>query len=184
MFAPGYSWFKSQNAVHAVRSFGCRPILGPYFWSLLTNFWFHTGFFFSFLCIWDVAHLNCHPFLPSFNHFYPFSIPHIELSRHGDPEKAGVMWKHNPHVPYFVTHFTNNMPICSVGGKLSDVLFNPKYAGHVYKITVAVDNLGNIVWICDLMLGTSADVMIWDQHGSSRTHGQFFDFEIGAHDGA
>ena len=56
--------------------------------------------------------------------------------------------------------------------------------GHVYKVTVAVDNLGNIVWICDLMPGTSADVMIWDQRGPSRTHGQFFDFEIGAHDGA
>ena len=67
---------------------------------------------------------------------------------------------------------------------LSDVLFNPKYAGHIYKVTVAVDNLGNIVWICDLMPGTSADVMIWDQRGPSRTHGQFFDFEIGAHDGA
>ena len=26
--------------------------------------------------------------------------------------------------------------------------------------------------------------MIWDQHGPSRTHGQFFDFQIGAHDGA
>ena len=36
--------------------------------------------FFGFLCIWDVAPLNCHPFLPIFNHFYPFSIPHIELS--------------------------------------------------------------------------------------------------------
>ena len=31
---------------------------------------------------------------------------------------------------------------------------------------------------------SSADVMIWDQRGPSRTHGQFFDFEIGAHDGA
>ena len=76
------------------------------------------------------------------------------------------------------------MPTCSAGGKLSNVLFNPKYVGHVYKIIVAVDNLGNIVWICDLMSGTSGDVMIWDQRGPSRTHGQFFDFEIGAHDGA
>ena len=50
--------------------------------------------------------------------------------------------------------------------------------------TVAVDNLGNIVWLCDLMPGTSADVMIWEQRGPSRTHGQFFDFEVGAHDGA
>ena len=73
--------------------------------------------------------------------------------------------------------------ICSVGGDLSDVRFNPKYAGHIYKITVAADNLGNTVWICDLMPGTSADVMIWDQRAPLRTHGQFFDFEIGAHDG-
>ena len=40
--------------------------------------------FFSFLCIWDVAHLNCHPLLPIFNHFYQFSIPHIELLVCGD----------------------------------------------------------------------------------------------------
>ena len=69
-------------------------------------------------------------------------------------------------------------------GDLSYVLFNTKYAGHVYKITVAVDNLGNIVWIYDLMPGTSADVMIWYQCGPSRTNGQFLDFEVDAHDGA
>ena len=34
------------NAVHAVRSFQCRQILGPYFWPLWTSFWFHTGFLF------------------------------------------------------------------------------------------------------------------------------------------
>ena len=56
----------------------------------LTSFWFHAGVFFSFLCIWDVAHLNCHPLLPIFNHFHPFSIPHIELSPVWGPEK-GVM---------------------------------------------------------------------------------------------
>ena len=27
-------------------------------------------------------------------------------------------------------------------------LFNRKYAGCVYKVTVAIDSLGNIVWIC------------------------------------
>ena len=51
-------------------------------------------------------------------------------------------YSHNPHFLHFITHFTNNMPICSVGGELSDVLFNPKYAGHVYKTTMALDNLG------------------------------------------
>ena len=51
-----------------------------------------------------------------------------------------------------------------------------RQAGQVYKITVAVDNLGNIVWIFNLMPGTWTDVMIWDQRGPSRTHGQFFKF--------
>ena len=67
---------------------------------------------------------------------------------------------------------------------ICDVLLNPKYTGHVYKVTVAVDNLGNIVWVCDLMPGKSADVTIWDQRGPSRMHGQFFDYEVGNHDGA
>ena len=67
---------------------------------------------------------------------------------------------------------------------ICDVLLNPKYTGHVYKVTVAVDNLGNIVWICDLMPGTSADVTIWDQRGPLRMQGQFFDYEVGNHDGA
>ena len=67
-----------------------------------------------------------------------------------------------PHSPYFVTHFTDAMPISSIGGALSDILFNPKYAGCVWKITVAVDHLGNIVWICLVLPGTSADVKIWD----------------------
>ena len=67
-----------------------------------------------------------------------------------------------PHFPYLVTHFTDAMPISSIGGALSDILFNPKYAGCVRKITVAVDHLGNIVWICPVLPGTSADVKIWD----------------------
>ena len=33
------------NAMHAVRSFECRPILRPYFWPFLTSFWFHTRVF-------------------------------------------------------------------------------------------------------------------------------------------
>ena len=120
---------------------------------------------------------------PSGGNIEPTIVPEIARLRASKKERLSP-YNHNPHFPYFVTHFTDSMPICSVGGELSDVLFNPKYAGHIYKVTVAVDNLGNIVWICDLMPGTSADVMIWDQRGPSRTHGQFFDFEIGAHDGA
>ena len=33
------------NAMHAVRSFECRPILRPYFWPFLTSFGFHTEVF-------------------------------------------------------------------------------------------------------------------------------------------
>ena len=51
-------------------------------------------------------------------------------------------------------------------------------------VTVAVNMLGNIVWICPLGPGTSADVLIWDGYGPSRTRGDFFDFEVGGHDGA
>ena len=57
-------------------------------------------------------------------------------------------WNHVPHFPYFVTHYVDSMPIASIGGILCDALLNPKYAGCVYKVTVAVDSLGNIVWIC------------------------------------
>ena len=93
-------------------------------------------------------------------------------------------WNHGPHFPYWMTHFTDSMPISSIGGIWSAELFNPKYASHVYKVTVAVDFLGNIVWICPLAPGTSADVLIWDGYGPSRTKGEFFDYEVGGHDGA
>ena len=32
--------------------------------------------------------------------------------------------------------------------------------------------------------GTPANVLIWDGYGPSRTRGDFFDFEVGGHDGA
>ena len=89
-----------------------RPLLLALFDKFLVPYWV----FFSFLCICDVAHLNCHLFLPIFNHFYPFFIPHIELSplwgpqegggdvailnspHYGDPEKAGVISPFRPQV--------------------------------------------------------------------------------------
>ena len=54
------------------------------------KFWVpYWVFFLSFLCIWDVAHLNCHPFLPTnCTHFPP---PMLNSPHHGYPEKAGVM---------------------------------------------------------------------------------------------
>ena len=44
--------------------------------------------------------------------------------------------------------------------------------------------LGDMIWICPLAPGTSVDVLIWDGYGPSRTRGDFFDFEVGGHDGA
>ena len=43
------------------------------------------------------------------------------------------------------------MPIRSIGGIWSADLWNPKYASHVYKVTVAVDMLA--IYYMDLPLG-------------------------------
>ena len=48
---------------------------------------------------------------------------------------------------------------------------DPKYAGCVYKVTVTIDSLGNIVWICPLAPGTSAVVLICDREGPKRVKG-------------
>ena len=94
--------------MHAVRTQLCVSantrtlVLGP-----LHKFFVPYRGCFGFLCIGDVAYLNCHPFLPIFNHFYPFSIPLflptmgpregkgdaaiLIYPHHGDPEKARVM---------------------------------------------------------------------------------------------
>ena len=83
-----------------------------------------------------------------------------------------------------MNHFTHSMPISSIGGIWSVDLWNAKYASHVYKVTIAVDMLSNIVSICPLAPGTSADVLIWDGYGPSCTRGDFFDCEVGGHNGA
>ena len=63
----------------------------------------------------------------------------------------------------------------------------PSFVTRVYTVphrwTLGVDMLGNIIWICPLAPGTSADVLIWDGYGPSRTRGDFLDFELGGHDG-
>ena len=66
-----------------------------------------------------------------------------------------------------MTHFTDSMPIISIGGMWFVDLWNPKYAAHIFKVTVAVDMLGNMIWTCPLAPGTSADVLIWDRHGNN-----------------
>ena len=64
-----------------IRGHNPRFLHGPFPIGDMGNAPFHKffvpyrGFFCSYLCILDVAYLNCHPFLPVFNHFYPFSIP-------------------------------------------------------------------------------------------------------------
>ena len=76
------------------------------------------------------------------------------------------------------------MPIVSMRGILCDVLFDLKYAGCVYKVAVAIDAMGNIIWICPLSPGTSADVLIWDREELKRAKGHCLDYEMGAMDGA
>ena len=95
-----------------------------------------------------------------------------------------ALFNHCPHFPFFMMHFIDSMPGCSIGGIGSVDQWIPKYASHVYKVTVAVDVLGNIIWICPLAPWTSADALFWDGYGPSRTRGYFFDFEVGGHDGA
>ena len=101
------------------------------------------------------------------------------FKRFGEP--TSYLFNHCPHFnhfTFFLMHVTDSMPISSIGGIWSADLWNPKYVLHVYKVTVAVDMLGNRA------PGTSADVLIWDGFGPSRTRGDFLDFEVRGHDGA
>ena len=51
-------------------------------------------------------------------------------------------FNHCPHFPFFMTHFSDSMPITSIGGICSVDLWNSKHASHVYKVTDAVDMSG------------------------------------------
>ena len=44
-----------------------------------------------------------------------------------------------------MAHFADSMPISSIGGMWFVDLWNPKYAAHIFKVTVAFDMLGNVV---------------------------------------
>ena len=95
------------------------PTFGP-FDQFLVPYW---GFF-SLLCSWDVAHLNCHPLLPNVNHFYLFSIPHIEFSRLWGPrEGRGDVAIHSPRTlrslwyglhPHHITDLARHQQVCRV----------------------------------------------------------------------
>ena len=87
-------------------------------------------------------------------------------------------FNHCPHFPFFMTHFTDSMPMSSIGGIWSADPWNPKYALHVYKAIVAVDMLGDIIWICPLTPGTSADVLFWDGYGPFPGGGKLCDSHI------
>ena len=49
---------------------------------------------------------------------------------------------------------------------------------------MAVDNLVNIVWVCPVLPGMSADVKISDKYGPQHTKECFMEFQVGIHDGA
>ena len=72
---------------------------------LSTRFLFHNGFFFSFLCLLDVAYFELSPIVTRFQPFLPILHPsfrrimgNVAILHHGDPEKAGVMRPFRPHV--------------------------------------------------------------------------------------
>ena len=62
-----------------------------------------------------------------------------------------------------MTKYTDSMPICSIGGMYYSI---SSMLAHVCKGTVAMDNLGNTIGICDLMPENLGDVVIWDQCGA------------------
>ena len=51
-------------------------------------------------------------------------------------------FNHCPHFPFFMTHFTDSMPISSIGDTWSTDPWNSKYASRVSNLTVAVGMLG------------------------------------------
>ena len=48
------------------------------------------------------------------------------------------LFNHCPHFPYFVTHFRDSLPITSIGGVYSDVLFNLKSADCLLPVAAEV----------------------------------------------
>ena len=48
----------------------------------------------------------------------------------------------------------------------------------LWMVTVAVDNLVDIVWVCPVLPGPSFHVKIWDKHGPQHTKGCFIEFEV------
>ena len=70
-------------------------------------------------------------------------------------------WNHCPHYPYHVMGHVDTVPVCSCVGATSDVAYQPKYASSVYKLIVAVDNLGRVMFVKGPDLGSRYDGNIW-----------------------
>ena len=78
------------------------------------------------------------------------------------------------HFPFFMSYFTNPVPISSIKGDWGHKLWNHTcLQGHCCRCHV-----NNIVWISPVAPGTSTDVLIWDR--SFRMPGDFFEFGVGA----
>lgn len=74
-------------------------------------------------------------------------------------------YNHSPLFPYLTTLLGDTFPVGSVGGQLGDVLFQPKYAGQVYKLLLLTDQLGNYRWMGGLELGARSDTRIFQSCG-------------------
>ena len=78
---------------------------------------------------------------------------------------------------------------CSEVASWQSVARVHEYLNHVVQEIGWADSLGPFNHcphfpFFPLAPGTLADVLIWDGYGPSRTRGDFFDFEVGGHDGA
>ena len=87
------------------------------------------------------------------------------------------------YVPFFLLNGGVSRAVCALCTR-PDVLFHSKYASHIWKLTVAVDHQGNIIWIGPLIMhGTAPDVIMWDKYGPTQKLGLFKNFGVGCHDG-
>ena len=80
-------------------------------------------------------------------------------------EKRLSKWNHCPLYPYLATAIGDTYPLCSYGGELSDVLYQPKYEEEVFKILLMNDFLGNYVWFGGICCGVRADARIMKEQG-------------------
>lgn len=85
---------------------------------------------------------------------------------------------HCTHYPYYVTFFLDTVPVACYGGITE--LYQPKYASPVFKMQVACDAMGRIVFISGPHPGSRSDSTLWKRWGPKSFCGQ----EVGLADGA